>query len=143
GDVLSVTTEALPGQEFRGQISGIAPSADTKSRVFDVEVTIPNPAQALKVGMIASLLVADGVAPEQLSVVSLDAIVRSKERPDGYSVFVVEESGDLATVRAREVSLGSVTGGDVVVTSGLAVGDRIVVTGATLVVDGDRVRVVP
>lgn len=141
GDALTVTTEALPGQVFTGRVSIVSPSADLKSRVFDVEVTIPNSGQALKSGMIASLVVEDAAVPEEFSVVPLNAVVRSKQNPDGYAVYVVDGTGDTAVVHAREVSLGAVFGGDVAVTGGVKVGDRVVVTGATLVVDGEQVRV--
>jgi len=36
-----------------------------------------------------------------------------------------------------------VTGNGVAVTRGVAAGDRVVVTGASLLVDGDPVRVIP
>jgi multidrug efflux system membrane fusion protein len=137
GKVLTVTTEALPGQVFTGQVSSVAPSADAKSRVFDIKVTIPNPGQALKSGMIASLVVADAAVPEQLPVVPLNAVVRARQNPEGYAVYVVEDS----VVHEREVSLGAVFGGDIVVTGGVRVGDQVVVTGATLVTDGEKVRV--
>lgn len=143
GDELTVTTEALADRVFRGRVSSVAPSADPKSRVFNVEVTIPNEDQALKAGMIASLVVADAGPPEQFTVVALNAVVRSKQNPDGYAVFVVEDSGDLALVHERQVTLGAVFGSEVVVTGGVKVGDRVVATGATLVQDGERVRVVP
>src|SRR6201996_5919109 len=54
GQHLSITTDAFP-QPFDGRVSAISPSADPKSRVFSVEVTIPNAKDRLKSGMIASL----------------------------------------------------------------------------------------
>src|SRR5437899_1632457 len=42
GAPLTITTEAYPGEKFEGRISLIAPSADPHSRVFEVDVTIPN-----------------------------------------------------------------------------------------------------
>ena len=51
----TVTTEALPNRQFAGRITNIAPTADPQSRVFDIELTIPNPDDALKVGMVASM----------------------------------------------------------------------------------------
>src|SRR5262249_26200375 len=48
GGALTITTESLPGAEFHGQITSISPAADPKSRVFDIEVSIPNPNPPLK-----------------------------------------------------------------------------------------------
>jgi multidrug efflux system membrane fusion protein len=143
GTVLTVSTEALPGESFRGRISNVAPSADPKSRVFDVEVSIPNPRQTLKVGMIASLQVGGIAAPEQFPVVPINAVVRSRQGPEGYAVLVVEGSDDLPVARARDVSLGQVFGGTVAVTRGVSAGERVVVVGASLVADGEPVRVLP
>ena len=42
----------MPGTEFEGQITAVFPAADPKSRVFNVEVTIPNPKGLLQPGMI-------------------------------------------------------------------------------------------
>ena len=142
GDALTVTSEALPGRTFGGVVSSVAPAADAKSRVFDVEVSIANGDQALKSGMIASLTVADAPAPASLPVVPLNAVVRSKKNPDGYAVFTVAENLDDAVVTAHEVTLGPVYGSEVVVASGVSLGDRVVVTGATLITDGDHVRVI-
>ena len=58
GSTLAVGLDALPGKEFTGQITSISPSADQKTRLFQVEVSIPNPGHLIKVGMIASLTLA-------------------------------------------------------------------------------------
>jgi len=109
GDQLAVTTEALRGREFRGLVTAISPSADPKSRVFDVEITIPNPDQDLKVGMIAAVAVATGQTPTAVTVVPLTAVVRSKTNPEGYALFVVEEKDGKKIARLRDnISLGEV-----------------------------------
>ena len=54
GQRLAITTDALPGQ-FEGRVTAISPAADAKSRVFSVEVSIQNPNNLLKSGMIATL----------------------------------------------------------------------------------------
>jgi len=60
GSELAITTEAAQGREFKGRITRVSPSADLRSRVFEVEVTVPNPAAQLKAGMIASLKISEG-----------------------------------------------------------------------------------
>src|SRR5262249_41368798 len=82
GSMLTVDLDALPGKEFRGQTPPIPPSADKKPRLFEVEVSIPNPARLLKVGMIASLTLATPERGEALPLVPLNAILRSKDQPD-------------------------------------------------------------
>jgi len=145
GQPLAVSVEALPGARFNGHITAIAPSADASSRVFDVEVSIPNPAGALKSGMIAAVETPHSTAPAPIgdAAVPLTAVLKSPAEPDGYAVFVLAGDGDNAVAKVRPVKLGEVVGNRILVTSGLAAGERVVVTGTTIVSDGDRVRVIP
>ena len=144
GDQLAVTTEALRGRQFRGQVTAISPSADPKSRVFDVEITIPNSKQELKVGMIAAVAVATGQVPTAVTVVPLTAVVRSRTNPQGYALFVVEEKGGKQIARLRDnIELGEVYGNMITITKGVKIGEPVIVTGATLVADGQRVSIVP
>jgi RND family efflux transporter MFP subunit len=144
GDQLAVTTEALRGREFRGLVTAISPSADPNSRVFDVEITIPNAGQDLKVGMIAAVAVATGQTPTGVTVVPLTAVVRSRTNPQDYALFVVDEKGGKQIARLRDnIELGEVYGNMITVTKGVRVGDPVIVTGATLVADGQPVRIIP
>jgi hypothetical protein len=75
--------------------------------------------------------------------VPLSAVVRSAENADKYALMVVARQGDVEVARLRPVELGEVVGNGVAVKSGVASGDRVVITGATLLVDGDPVRIIP
>jgi len=70
-------------------------------------------------------------------------IVRSPKDPRGFAVYVVDGDGAGAVAHLRDVTLGGVVGNEVQVVSGLQKGDRIVSLGATLLVDGARVRILP
>jgi multidrug efflux system membrane fusion protein len=142
GGQLDVAFEAASGN-YAGTITRIAPSADPKSRVFEVEATIPNPNDQLRVGMVAKLVVPETALSERALVLPLTAVVRSPRDPRGFSVFVVEGDAGRETARLRDVKLGEVVGNQVVVSEGLKVGDRIVSMGATLLVDGEAVRIIP
>lgn len=139
-----VTTEAFPGTEFRGRITRIAPSADPSSRVFEVECTIPNPDNRFKVGMIATLkLNTQAVSSAPAIVVPLNAIVRPKNDPGGYAVFVVENRDGRDYAKSRTVKLGDVVGNMIAVLDGLNGGEKVIVRGATIVTDSGLVRVIP
>jgi multidrug efflux system membrane fusion protein len=144
GSSLQITSEAFPGTVFTGRISRVSPYADPKSRVFEVEATIPNPKQTLKTGMIASLKVPEGAETGRRAVVvlPLNAIVRPPHDPAGYGVFVVETQGK-SVAHARTVKLGELVGNGVLVQDGLKAGESVVVQGATLVADGEEVQVIP
>lgn len=143
GSPIAVTTEAFLGADFQGQITAISPSADPKSRVFEIEVTIPNAQKRLKVGMIVSLVLSDKSESVQMPVVPLSAIVRSKENSEEYAVFVIEEQGGKQIARSRIIKLGEAYGNTVAVLEGLKVKDRVITTGATLIIEGERVQIVP
>jgi len=141
GDKLAVRIEAL-GKELSGDITRIAPSADTKNRTFDIEATLDNKDDQLKVGMIVSIAAPEAGKPSATLALPLTAVVRAPSDPRGFAVFVVEKAGDNDVAHVREVKLGDVTGSAVVVTAGVAPGERVIETGTTFVADGERVRVV-
>jgi multidrug efflux system membrane fusion protein len=143
GDAQVVTTEALPGVELEGHVTRIAPSADPNSRVFEVECTIPNPENRLKVGMVAALKLLAGATPPSEMLLPISTIVRPRGEREGYAVFLVVDEGGRPVARERKVVLGDVVGNSVVSLEGLQGGETVIVRGATLVVDGQEVRVIP
>jgi len=143
GDTLTMTTDAVPGTEFTGHISRISAAADQSSRVFDVEVTIPNAEGLLKPGMIASMVVNESGASTEVPVVPLTSITRSKADPNAYAVLVLEEANGKHIARLRNVTLGESYGNSIAVSSGVKPGEIVVTTGVTQVADGEEVRVMP
>lgn len=144
GEAIDVTVDAVGEKGFTGRITSVAPTADPQSRVFDVEVTIPNADGRLRPGMIGSVALGLPATPAAQSlIVPLSAVVKSAVDSDKYALMVVERKGDVEIARLRTVELGDVTGNGVAVTQGVASGERVVVTGASLLVDGDPVRIIP
>ncbi len=137
-----VTTGALPGR-FTGHVSAISPAADPKSRVYSVEVTIPNPRNQLKSGMIGAITIGNPRPAQRFAVVPLSAVVRSPEQANGFAVFVADASGEIATVHARDVSLGDAYGNSITVLQGVVPGERVVTSGATMIRSGEQVRIIP
>lgn len=147
GAEIEVATEAFAGTTFRGRVTAIAPAADTQSRVFNVEVSVPNADGRLRPGMIGRVEVAAGPvaaeAPRAGTVaVPLVAVVRSDKGEGAYAVFVVEGSQERPVAKVRPVTLGDVRGNVVAVTSGLTQGERVVVSGPGLLTDGEPVRII-
>lgn len=142
GSKLAVYAEALPNQQFRGFVSAIAAVADSNTRAFQVEVTIPNERAILRPGMIVSLDIGApaGAAAraEPVNVAPLNAIVRSGEGSPQFAVVFVENG----IAKRNAVTLGP-TYGDRIAISGVEAGQKIISSGATFVSDGDRVRVIP
>lgn len=142
GQSQSITTDALP-QVFHGHVTSISPSADPKSRVFSVEVVIDNPKNALRSGMIASLTLDGSPLPHSVTAVPISAVMRDPQHAGGFAVFVTEGNGEIETAQLRPVELGNVFGNTIGVNGGLHIGQRVVTSGATLVKNGDQIRVIP
>jgi RND family efflux transporter MFP subunit len=140
GDGVPVRVEALGNQVFQGTVMSVAPSADPKSRVFNVEVAIKNPDLTLKDGMIASAT----LAGEQVSrlVLPVSAVVRDPADPNGFLVYEVLEGGGVATAKGHTVRIGDVVGNRVTLIEGPQPGARVITTGATMVHDGAPVRII-
>ena len=137
-----LTFEALKGESFEGRITSIAPAPDPVSRVYQIEITVPNAQHQLEVGFIASLQLADS-AGDTVVTVPLEAIVKPPTGSVEYAVFVLDGDGDTQVAKLHPVSLGGVAGTAITVTGGLTAGQRVVLRGATLVTDGQRLRELP
>lgn len=144
GEVQTLAAEAVPGVQLSGKITRIAPNADPTTRTFDVEVTVSNKDGRIRAGSVASLNIAGVAAAVQADArLPLDAIVRPPDDHDGFAVYVVQEQGDRTLARLRKVRLGEIAGNDIKVLSGVQVGDRVIMRGATMVTDGVEVRIIP
>ena len=143
GRTLPVTSEALPGSRYMGRVTRIAPTADPRTRVFDVELTVPNHDGRLKPGMIATLNLSEGAVAENVPVIPLAAVVQPPPGTPGFMVYVAAEQGGKSVAKARMVQLGDALGDRISVRSGLREGERVIVTGASLVHDGEMVEVIP
>ena len=143
GDTLDVTTQSQPGKVYSGQVSTISPAADTSTRVFEIEITIPNPQGELKDGMVAALKVPELPAHVSTALaVPISAVLRSKQDPQGYALFVVETENGKTVARLQDVQLGDVHGNRIAVLGGVSSGQQVIVSGVTTVWDGGLVRIV-
>lgn len=138
GSPLTVYAEAFPTHQFRGFVSAIAGVADSSTRAFQVEVTIPNERALLRPGMIVSLDAATAPKSQPVTVAPLNSIIRESDESSKFAVMVLDGN----VVRLRPVSLGE-TYGNLIAVSGVGAGEKVVTSGSTYVHDGETVEVVP
>ncbi|MDR3355519.1 MAG: efflux RND transporter periplasmic adaptor subunit [Synergistaceae bacterium] len=126
--------DALPDDEFRGQVTRIDPYVDPSTRTSAVEIELNNEAVGgiLRPGMFGQASI---VEREFNDAVTLpENALNSGE--NGYYVFI-EEDG---FARRRDVQTGIRQGGRVQITGGIKSGDRVITFGGNNLNDGDSVE---
>jgi RND family efflux transporter MFP subunit len=129
------------GSQYSGRVTSISPSADARSRVFTVEVTLANHRNTLKPGMITSVELGGRREASQPSV-PLSAIVPYPGESGQFAVVVAEQQSGQWKPHVRRVTVGATQGSSVSVT-GVRAGEKVVAIGAQLLKDGDSLSVIP
>jgi multidrug efflux system membrane fusion protein len=142
GQKQSVLLEPLH-RTAAGVVTSISPHADPQSRVFTIEVTLDNPREDIRPGMIGSLILGQPGDSRPRLVVPLAAVVRAPGDPNGFAVFRLTERGGKSYASAQTVEIGETQGDSIEVTRGLSPGQRIITLGGALVHDGQNVSVIP
>lgn len=140
GQSMTVAVDAHGPRRFEGRVSGIEPQVDAGTRSVRVQATLANADGALAAGMYAQ------------GRVQLDGRLRALMVPEtavsysafGDSVYVLAPAaagGAAPTVRQAYVKTGERRDGRIVVSEGLAPGDRVVVSGQVRLHNGAAVEV--
>ena len=111
--------------------------------MFSVEVTILNPHDRLKSGMIATLALEGAQLPQQVLAVPLSAVIRDPAQANGFAVMIAEGGGDTETAKLRAIVPGNVYGNMIAAKGGLNPGESVITTGVGLIKNGDKVRIIP
>jgi RND family efflux transporter MFP subunit len=141
GAALPVHVDAFPDNSFQGRIREIAAAADPATRLYRVEVAIPNVKQQLKAGMMGKVSVPGPRPAVLLPAVQATALMRSPSDPNAASVFVVEGGSAKNLARLRTIRLGQFVGSRITVLAGLKKGESVVTGGKQNLVDGALIRV--
>ncbi len=120
--------------EFEGTILSIDQNANIQTKLYAVNVMVPDDIEDLVSGMFADVTfftenVADAVVVPSEAILSGDS---------GEYVFIVVDN----KARYVSISTGLIGNGMTEVTSGLSEGDKLVVVGQSYLKDGDAVRIV-
>lgn len=126
-----VSVDSFESRGFEGVVEIINPSANKSARVFETKIKVSNGEGLLKPGMFAGVRIKTGeegeaLAVPQNSLVSIQGM---------YFAYVAD--GDRAL--RRQVEIGRVIGQLVEIKSGLAAGQKIVVTNVNNLKDQDRI----
>ena len=127
-----VQLSSQPSEIYTGNVTFVYPYLNQETRTVRVRIEVPNPERKLKPGMYATAFIAADLG-EQL-VVDDQAVLETGTR---QIVFVDLGDGHL---EPREVQVGEHAGGQAVIESGLAEGERVVVSGNFLVDSESRLK---
>jgi len=122
------------GTRMRGRVREIAPLADPATRTYLARIALVDPPPEVAFGMSATVLFAPQDAPKVVAV-PLQAVFRDG---DGSAVWRVERS--TMTVHRALVEVGGILDNSLQLRSGIAPGETIVVAGAHLLREGQKVR---
>lgn len=141
GERVRVDVDALRGREFTGRITTIAASAGRESRVFTIEVSLPNSDHALKVGMIATVHIEQASAAQKVPMIPVTALITTQSGSTNYSVFVILDQGSKQIAKLKSVRIGETLGDTVAIEEGLVPGEKIITNLTNQLTDGATVRV--
>lgn len=134
---LSVRFWTSPSQLYPARIRTLSAAANAQTRTFDARIVFAAPPGTAAIGSTAEVVINDPVESQALRV-PLSAVTRQGNRS---VVWVV--SGRQATVQPRPVTVQATQDNEILISSGLRAGDRIVSAGAHLLRAGEVVRPVP
>jgi RND family efflux transporter MFP subunit len=126
-----VSIRELGARAFQGKVSRTADALDPASRTQRVEVWVPNPDGALRPGMYAEVRFQLTRSRPPVVVPASVIVVHS----EGPQVALLGPDG---AVHFKPVTLGRDYGGQVEIVSGVAEGDRLVLSPSDDVLDGSR-----
>ena len=127
GEKLSFNIQALPGQDFTGNIIFIDPVIDPVTRVAKVRVETGNKSGKLKPEMFATGIVSSTLAEfAEDVIIPKSAVLWTGKRS---IVYVKQPDSAEPVFKMREVDLGPMLGESYVITGGLSEGEEIVTSG--------------
>ena len=128
GSGANVTSDAYPGQVFRGRVTYVDPKIEPATRTAQVRIELANPRQMFKIGMFVNVAFgALGTAEKTMPIVPKDAV-----QTIGNQQFVFVATEKPNEFLMRPVRLGPQSNGFYPVTDGVNVGDRLVTQGSFL-----------
>lgn len=126
GQTADIQLAAYPTERIRGTVDRIREELDPTTRTVKAIVRVPNPRRILRPGMFASVRLESATGGGRVTrpVVPESAVI-----VDGAERYVFVEVAP-RTFERRAVDVQSSGGGELIVHSGLAAGERVVTEGA-------------
>ena len=136
------TFDGAPGQRFPVTFKEIATEADPQTQTFEITYALPAP-QELTVlpGMSTTLTFDLSLFLEEEAVFFLPVSAVTADANLDPRVWIVDE--EQMTVQPRSVTVGELRDTRIAILDGVALGERVVVAGASLLSEGQAVTLMP
>jgi len=128
----TVTLLSEPPVSTQGHLRDISPQADPQTRTWRVRVTLDNPPAAMALG--ATVLGTFRLSGAQTIALPASALTRAGGEP---ALFIVDDAS--LRLHLRKVSIGRYTTDDVLITSGITPGEKVVTAGVSKLRQGEKV----
>jgi len=125
-------TVSVKGKEVKGKVSGVGIRPSTGSNNYPVEIVINNSEKMLYPGMV----VESHIFSQTFENVLYTSIENLREKYDNNFVYVINSEN---RAEIRIVSLGEKVANNIIITSGLEIGDRMVIDGIDSLNEGSLV----
>jgi len=129
----SATARLVSGQTLAGRIRYVARDADPQTRTYHLEVTLPNPAMAVRSGLSAEVHVASGSGAAHLVPVS--SLVLDSAGRQGVRYITADGRVAFAPIKVEEETPQGLW------VTGLTGPVNLIVVGQSYVADGQKVKV--
>lgn len=126
---------ALPGVSWQGRLRELSAAADPATRTYAARIRVDKPDARLRLGMTATVEIASSA--QSAIYLPLSAIISRDGKPGVWQLNAEN------TVQRVEITLGELAGNTVQVLSGIRSGDEIIVAGADLLREGEKVKRLP
>jgi Cu(I)/Ag(I) efflux system membrane fusion protein len=126
GQQVELSSEAMPNRTLHGHVDFIEPAANQQTRTVPVHVHVANPGMRLLPGMFVNATFVSTAAQSSI-VVPRSAVLNTGSRK---IVYLARPNG---VFEAREVEVGAPTEDLFPVSKGLALGDKVVLSGSFLI----------
>ena len=131
----TVSLNTLLDKNYHGALRELAGAADPATRTYAARIAVKDADAAMQLGMSATIRM-QSVGDLAIRL-PLAAVVSRDSKP---SVWQVDEAG---IVHATPIAIGGIEGNMVRIASGLSSGNTVVVAGANLLRDGEKVKLLP
>lgn len=139
GGAASVVFAALGDKQFPAVVDEVGVAVSAESRAFSVVVKVTADCPLIRAGMAADVAfrIGNGNKLEQIEIPWV-AVGEDRKGRFVYTLEMVDTT--LALARRRAIEIGDVTESGVIITSGLAIGERVVTAGIRRLTDGMKVK---